>query len=198
MKFSCVFVDMRIGSPRLKREYTECEAWRERVVDRLVALRPDLVIVASAQELPVVVGSDDDPELQGAAVARLIKRSPARWRSSWTRRARTTMSRPAWPSTPRRSSDVRRPGQQRSARGTGSARRGRPAVGRDPRRPLAVTCPTDPCPPVIGSMLVYRDHHHPDGDIRQVARRPTRGCAARRRRRSGPRPRRTRASSHRS
>jgi len=24
----------------------------------------------------------------------------------------------------------------------------------------AVTCPTDPCPPVIGSMLVYRDHHH--------------------------------------
>ena len=24
----------------------------------------------------------------------------------------------------------------------------------------AVTCPTDPCPPVVGSMLVYRDHHH--------------------------------------
>jgi peptidoglycan/LPS O-acetylase OafA/YrhL len=22
------------------------------------------------------------------------------------------------------------------------------------------TCPTDPCPPVVGSMLVYRDHHH--------------------------------------
>ena len=75
-KFSCVFVDMRIWSPRLKREYTECEAWRERVVDRLVALRPDLVIVASDQELPVVVDSDDDPELQGAAVARLIKRVP--------------------------------------------------------------------------------------------------------------------------
>ena len=39
-KFSCVFVDMRIWSPRLKREYTECEAWRERVVDRLVASAP--------------------------------------------------------------------------------------------------------------------------------------------------------------
>jgi hypothetical protein len=24
----------------------------------------------------------------------------------------------------------------------------------------AVTCPTDPCPPVVGSMPVYRDHHH--------------------------------------
>ena len=75
-KFSCVFVDMRIWSPRLKREYTECEAWRERVVDRLVALRPDLVIIASDQELPVVLDSDDDPELQGAAVARLIRRLP--------------------------------------------------------------------------------------------------------------------------
>ncbi len=51
-------------------------ARRERVVDRLVALRPDLVIVASAQELPVVLDSDDDPHQQGAAVARLIKRIP--------------------------------------------------------------------------------------------------------------------------
>ena len=77
-KFSCVFVDMRIWSPRLKREYTECEEWRERVVGRLVALRPDLVIVVSDQELPVVVETDDDPELQGAAVARLIKRVPGK------------------------------------------------------------------------------------------------------------------------
>ena len=22
------------------------------------------------------------------------------------------------------------------------------------------TCPTDPCPPIIGTNLVYRDHHH--------------------------------------
>ena len=22
------------------------------------------------------------------------------------------------------------------------------------------TCPSDPCPPVIGKTLVYRDHHH--------------------------------------
>ncbi len=77
-KFSCVFVDMRIWSPRLRREYTECETWRERVVDRLVELRPDLVIVATDQELPVVLDRDDDPELQGAAMARLIKRIPGK------------------------------------------------------------------------------------------------------------------------
>jgi hypothetical protein len=24
----------------------------------------------------------------------------------------------------------------------------------------AAICPTDPCPPIIGTTLVYRDHHH--------------------------------------
>ena len=39
-KHSCVFVDMRIWSPHLKREYTECAAWRENVVERLAEVRP--------------------------------------------------------------------------------------------------------------------------------------------------------------
>ena len=24
----------------------------------------------------------------------------------------------------------------------------------------AATCPVDPCPPIIGNTVVYRDHHH--------------------------------------
>src|SRR5205085_5265977 len=43
-KLSCVFVDIRVWSADLKREYTECETWRENVVAQLAQLRPDLVI----------------------------------------------------------------------------------------------------------------------------------------------------------
>ena len=160
-KFSCVFVYMRIWSPRLKREYTECEVWRERVVGRLVALRPDLVIVAADQELPVVVDRDDDPTLQGAAMARLIRRIPggvaiivdtprseydvpaclAQHRTSIERCTTTRSAAFGWRHMLR---------EREAARLTGAT-----LVDLS-----AATCPTDPCPPVVGSILVYRDHHH--------------------------------------
>ncbi len=161
MKFSCVFVDMRIWSPRLKREYTECEVWRERVVDRLVALHPDLVIVASAQELPVVLNSDDDPQLQGAAVARLIKRIPGVV-AIMVDTPRSDHDVPAClakhPNAIERCTTTRSAafGPRYRIREAEAARlSGATLVDLSP-----VTCPTDPCPPVIGSMLVYRDHHH--------------------------------------
>lgn len=73
-KYSCVFVDMRIWSDTLGREYTECEAWREKVVARLVEMHPDLVVIASHRWFRTIVGGDDDPVRQGAALARLIER----------------------------------------------------------------------------------------------------------------------------
>ena len=73
-KYSCVFVAMRIWSDTLGREYTECEAWREKVVARLVEMRPDLVVIASHRWFRTIVGGDDDPVRQGAALARLIER----------------------------------------------------------------------------------------------------------------------------
>jgi hypothetical protein len=160
-KFSCIFVDMRIWSPRLKREYTECEAWRERVVDRLVALRPDLVIVASDRWLPVVIDRDNEPERQGEAMARLIRRIPG---------AVAIIA-----DTPRSDHDVpaclaqhrnaieRCTTTQTAAFGWRHLRRETEAArltGATVVDLSAATCPTDPCPPVIGSMLVYRDHHH--------------------------------------
>ena len=48
VKLSCRFVDLPIYSRVLKREYTECEAWRPLVIKRLQALKPDLTIVAAA------------------------------------------------------------------------------------------------------------------------------------------------------
>jgi hypothetical protein len=118
-KFSCVFVDLRIFSPNLKREYTECETWRENVVDRLIQLRPDLVIISSNRYLPVVDERDSDPLRQGAALARLIARIPGRR-------------------------------EKEAARLSGAK-----LVDMS-----AATCPVDPCPPIIGTRLVYRDNHH--------------------------------------
>jgi hypothetical protein len=160
-KFSCVFVDMRIRSPRLKREYTECEVWRERVVDRLVALRPDLVIVAADQELPVVLRSDDDPVLQGAATARLLERVPGEV-AIIVDTPRSDHDVPAclasYPDAIERCTTTRSAafGARYRIREAEAAR----LSGATLVDLSDVVCPTDPCPPVIGSMLVYRDHHH--------------------------------------
>jgi peptidoglycan/LPS O-acetylase OafA/YrhL len=160
-KFSCVFVDMRIMSPYLKREYTECAAWRENVVDRLVQLKPDLVVISSNRWFPTVNDSDSDPVRQGDAMARLIKRIPAPVAII--------------ADTPRSEFDVpaclaaHRDAIERCATSRAAAltwrhlRREKEAVrvtGATLVDMSNATCPSDPCPPIIGNRLVYRDNHH--------------------------------------
>jgi hypothetical protein len=160
-KFSCVFVDLPIWSDHLKREYTECEAWRENVVDRLVDLEPDLVVIASARWFPVIADGDDDPGRQGAGMARLIKRIPG------------TVA--IMMDTPRSAYDVpaclagHRDAIQACATSRAEAfgwrhRRREKAAAKLSGASLVdlskATCPADPCPPIIGTKLVYRDHHH--------------------------------------
>jgi peptidoglycan/LPS O-acetylase OafA/YrhL len=160
-KFSCVFVDMRIYSPLLEREYTECEAWRENVIDRLAALKPDLVVIASNRYLPVVDDRDSDAIRQGAAGARLVERidAPVALIAD----------------TPRSNVDV--PAclaQHRDSIENCTTSRADAFTWRHLRREKetvrltdaklvdlsSAVCPADPCPPIVGSMLVYRDNHH--------------------------------------
>ena len=160
-KYSCVFLDLPVWSPYLDREYTECEAWRENVVARLVELRPDLVVIASDRWFPVVADRDNDPERQGAAMARLIKRIPG------------TVA--IVVDTPRSEFDVpaclaqhgdaieRCTTSRANAFGWRHLRREKEAArlsGANLVDLSGATCPTDPCPPIIGTTLVYRDHHH--------------------------------------
>jgi peptidoglycan/LPS O-acetylase OafA/YrhL len=160
-KFSCVFVDLPIWSPNLNREYTECEAWRENVVDRLVELKPDLVIISSNRWLPAIANRDNEPERQGAALARLIERIPgsvallvdtprsdfdvpaclAKYRDAIERCTTTRTAAFGW-------RHLRR--ETEAARLTGAT-----LVDMSD-----IVCPGDPCPPIIGNTLVYRDHHH--------------------------------------
>lgn len=160
-KYSCVFVDMRIWSDYLKREYTECEAWRERVVGRLRRLKPDLVVISSNKWFPTIVDRDSAPKRQGAALASLIERIPGRVA--------------ILVDTPRSDDDVpaclaQHPREiQRCTTPKGVALGWRHRIREvEARRisgaPLidlsARICPTDPCPPIIGRRIVYRDHHH--------------------------------------
>jgi peptidoglycan/LPS O-acetylase OafA/YrhL len=160
-KFSCVFVDLRIWSDNLGREYTECETWRERVVSKLRRLKPDLTIITSNKWFPPIVARDGEPERQGKALAAFIERIPGRVA--------------ILVDTPRSDHDVPACLAQHPRAIEACTTPKRAAIGWRHRRreiearritgaPLIdltkAICPTDPCPPVIGKRMVYRDHHH--------------------------------------
>ncbi|WP_431230970.1 acyltransferase family protein [Mycolicibacterium psychrotolerans] len=42
----CPLLDLRISSPLLHREYTECEQWRTQIIERVQAERPRLVVLS--------------------------------------------------------------------------------------------------------------------------------------------------------
>ena len=78
-KVSCPFLDMPVINTGLKREYRECEAWNEAVVEHLRTLRPDLTLVASSRlATHPLHPSDDTVAARGAAMARMVRRLPGR------------------------------------------------------------------------------------------------------------------------
>jgi peptidoglycan/LPS O-acetylase OafA/YrhL len=160
-KFSCVFVDMPIWSPHLEREYTECEAWREQVIGQLARIKPDLTVVASNQWFPVVVDHDSEPERQGKAMARLIKRLPGSV-AIMVDTPRSDVDVPACLAKYRKAiehcttSQAAAFGWRHLRRETEAAR----ITGATIVDLSDAICPSDPCAPIIGTTLVYRDHHH--------------------------------------
>jgi len=160
-KVSCRFVDLPIMSRELVREYTECETWRERVVERLIEEDPAFVVVASARGMAVMEPGDDDPTRQGEAMARLLVRIPGKI----VVLADTPQSIYDVPACISRNlTDV-----TRCETPIGSAfnwrrlRLERAAADASGATLVDMTdwiCPVARCPVVIGDILVYRDVHH--------------------------------------
>ena len=160
-KVSCRFVDLRIYSRTLKREYTECERWRAIVVKRLVALAPALVIVGSSGGMAPMVAGDSDPRRQGQAMARLLRpvKSPIAlmvdtpW---WTVDVPTCI---AQHQQDVRACELARPvaltWQHGIAERTAAALISAKLVDVTP-----AICPFDPCPVVLDKMIIYRDAFH--------------------------------------
>jgi hypothetical protein len=74
-KVTCPLQDLRITSPYLGREYTECEQWRAQIMDRLQAEHPRLVVVGMSRRYGADFGfTSYDPawiDTLGRTVARL-------------------------------------------------------------------------------------------------------------------------------
>jgi hypothetical protein len=161
-KYSCPFVDMRIYSSWLKREYTECEAWRWNVVKALRELKPDLIVVTSHRWFPTIVAGDQDATHQGEAMARLLRELPGQVALL----ADTPISRYDVPACLSRNlDDIRRCASDR-AYAFGSKPMARERVAARLTGAALVTmsdviCPgKGKCPAVVDRMIVYRDDHH--------------------------------------
>ena len=61
---ACPVADVEPFDPKLNRPYHECPRWRERVLARLAALRPTLVVAGNASTYAPFVGTGDAPGLQ--------------------------------------------------------------------------------------------------------------------------------------
>ncbi|HET7676519.1 MAG TPA: acyltransferase family protein [Candidatus Limnocylindrales bacterium] len=160
-KVSCRFVDLPMYSRELKRVYTECHTWRERVVERLQALKPDLVVVVVARAMQPVEERDNDPTRQGEALARLLARIPAPAAII----VDTPQSAYVVPSCISRNvNDVRRcETTRRTAFGWRYLRLEKAAAAATGARIVNLSariCPRDPCPVLLDGMIVYRDAHH--------------------------------------
>jgi peptidoglycan/LPS O-acetylase OafA/YrhL len=159
-KDSCIFVDMRIVSLHLEREYTECARWRDQVVIALQRAQPDLVVVASSRWVHPVDPTDADPQRQSDAMVRLTKALPGRVAII----ADTPLSAVDVPAC------LSRP--DRTAADCATARyyaltahlardgRAAAALGATLIDPTLWLCGPDVCPAVIDWTIVYRDDHH--------------------------------------
>jgi peptidoglycan/LPS O-acetylase OafA/YrhL len=161
VKLSCRFLDLRQYSTILRREYTQCEAWRPLVVRQLQALRPDLVIVAAASGMATMSAADDDPRVQGTAMARLLKQIPGHL----VILADTPVARKdVLACLSRHVADVTQCATPRAAAYTWRHLRLEQTAARLSGASVvdlsAAICPYDPCPTVLGGRIVYRDGFH--------------------------------------
>ena len=76
IKFACRFEDIPQYTRVEQRPYVECNQWIKNVVDKLQALKPDLIVVAADRSPGVMNPSDDNPTVQGQAMARLLDQVP--------------------------------------------------------------------------------------------------------------------------
>ncbi len=159
-KDSCIFLDMRIISLHLEREYTECARWREQVVVAIQRAQPDLVVTASSRWVHPALPADADAQRQASSMARLLKRLPSRVAII----ADTPLNDKDIPACLSRRD--RTAADCATARGyalTGHlARDGRvaEALGATLIDPALWLCGPAVCPAIIDWTIVYRDDHH--------------------------------------
>jgi peptidoglycan/LPS O-acetylase OafA/YrhL len=161
--------DVDIYNPTLKRPYPECAAWMDLTLARIAAESPDLVVIANARSTRFVIDgaavrSTDRDDLWGAGLGATIR--AARSSGASVVVIGDTPDPAGDPpvclsdhlddalacATP---SDVAITASRLATERAVAAENGATFI--DPSDWL---CPTEPCPAVIGRLLVFRDSHH--------------------------------------
>jgi hypothetical protein len=167
-KSGCTPASITVWNSGMKRAYTECNDWRGRVLERIAAERPDLVIVASSHPYPSAGTDGPLPADGGAALAASLAMTLAALQPLANSVALIG-------DTPKFERD---PPDCLSAHLDDTMACAEPRAEmvdlawRDTEERIAAeigvafvdstnwACPTDPCPTVLGRYLVYRDRHH--------------------------------------
>jgi peptidoglycan/LPS O-acetylase OafA/YrhL len=167
-KSSCTPAWITVWSISLKRAYTECDEWRNHVLERVAAERPALVIVASSHPIPSAGNGGPAARDDGRALA-------AGLATTLDRLAPIAAAVALIADTPKFDLD---PPECLSANLDDTLACTRPRAemldedwltteasvssehGATLVDPTPWACPTDPCPTVVGRYLVYRDQHH--------------------------------------
>lgn len=169
-KAGCRAADVPQWNNGTKREYTECATWRDHTLSRIADLHPDLVVVGSKDEPPLIrpdgglYSAASAPAAYEAGLARTLKTlshsaghvvmlgdTPASKYDvpSCISAHRTSILTCSTPVTM-----ALRPAWKKA---TEQAASDADATYVDP---TFWVCPSSPCPPVIGDFLVYLDNTH--------------------------------------
>ena len=167
---ACLVADVTQWAPDLKREYVECQTWRESIISRIESMNPDLVIVSGADHATLL--RPDGTIYTDAQAAVAYEAGLAR---SLGRMASPTTHVALIGDTPTSGHDVpvclsSKPGsilgcstpvaQAISVPWLEATRAAALAAGATYIDPTYWVCSSDPCPPVIGDFMIYRDTHH--------------------------------------
>jgi peptidoglycan/LPS O-acetylase OafA/YrhL len=168
-KSGCPPAEVTIWVGTFERAYTECDAWRDAVFDRIADLQPDLVVVSMTYgQTPIV---DGETLVGGPAREVMIEAYERTLDHLDTIAGRVALL----ADTPRAPDDppICLSSHLDDALSCATARQDAvegewleeqqgvaKAVGVAFVDPTPWVCPVDPCPAVIGRYLVYRDTHH--------------------------------------
>jgi peptidoglycan/LPS O-acetylase OafA/YrhL len=168
-KSSCPAADVTTWSTSLKREYSECDEWRRGALERIALEHPWLVVISDSRDYTLWSEGAPVPAAEGgalwngglertlanlAAVAGrvvLIGDTPRAQVDPPVCLSRHPEDVLACASPQRLALDSARLAEERAVAATAQA---------GFVDPTAWVCPSEPCPVVIGRLLVYRDEHH--------------------------------------
>jgi hypothetical protein len=163
-KVTCPLMDLRITSPYLGREYTECEQWRTDILNRLQSERPRLIVVGMSRRY----GADFGFTTYDAAWVDGLKRLVGRLRAMGSAvlvlgpipDPRSTVPTclsghldDATACSPLRSDAVNDAGIATEMAAT-------TAAGGQYADLTTLFCTAGRCPVIVGNNLVYRDDNH--------------------------------------